>query len=140
VLEKYAVRIGGGRNHRFGLDDAILIKDNHVAIAGGVGAAVKKARAAAGHTVKVEVEVEDLSQLEEALAARADIVLLDNMSVGEMNEAVARCRGRAMTEASGGIDADTIAEVAATGVDLISAGWITHSAPALDLALDLERG
>jgi nicotinate-nucleotide pyrophosphorylase (carboxylating) len=138
ALEKYAVRTGGGRNHRFGLDDAILIKDNHLALAGGVGAAVQKARAAAGHTVKVEVEVEDLPQLEEALAAGADIVLLDNMSVVELGEAVARCQGRAVTEASGGIDADTIAEVAATGVDLISVGWITHSAPALDLALDLE--
>jgi nicotinate-nucleotide pyrophosphorylase (carboxylating) len=140
ALEKYAVRIGGGRNHRFGLDDAILIKDNHLTVAGGVGAAVQKARAAAGHTMKVEVEVEDLAQLEEALAAGADIVLLDNMPVAELTEAVARCRGRALTEASGGIDADTIAEVAATGVDLISVGWITHSAPALDLALDLESG
>jgi nicotinate-nucleotide pyrophosphorylase (carboxylating) len=140
VLEKYAVWIGGGRNHRFGLDDAILIKDNHVAIAGGVGTAVKKAKAAAGHTVKVEVEVEDLPQLEEALAAGAEIVLLDNMPVAKLGEAVARCRGRAVTEASGGIDANTIAEVAATGIDLISVGWITHSAPALDLALDLERG
>jgi nicotinate-nucleotide pyrophosphorylase (carboxylating) len=138
ALEKYAVRIGGGRNHRFGLDDAILIKDNHLTVAGGVGAAVQKARAAAGHAMKVEVEVEDLAQLEEALAAGADIVLLDNMPVAELTEAVARCRGRALTEASGGIDADTIAEVAATGVDLISVGWITHSAPALDLALDLE--
>jgi nicotinate-nucleotide pyrophosphorylase (carboxylating) len=134
------VRIGGGRNHRFGLGDAILIKDNHVAIAGGVGAAVERARAAAGHTVGVEVEVEDLSQLEEALAAGADIVLLDNMPVAMLAEAVTRCRGRAVTEASGGIDADTIAKVAATGVDLISVGWITHSAPALDLALDFESG
>jgi nicotinate-nucleotide pyrophosphorylase (carboxylating) len=140
ALEKYAVRIGGGRNHRFGLGDAILIKDNHVAIAGGVGAAVERARAAAGHTVGVEVEVEDLSQLEEALAAGADIVLLDNMPVAMLAEAVTRCRGRAVTEASGGIDADTIAKVAATGVDLISVGWITHSAPALDLALDFESG
>jgi len=140
ALEKYAVRTGGGRNHRFGLDDAILIKDNHLTVAGDVGAAVQKARTAAGHTVKVEVEVEDLPQLEEALAAGADIVLLDNMPVAELGEAVARCRGRAVTEASGGIDADTIAEVAATGVDLISVGWITHSAPALDLALDLESG
>ncbi|MEE9562051.1 MAG: carboxylating nicotinate-nucleotide diphosphorylase [Thermoanaerobaculia bacterium] len=140
ALEKYAVRIGGGRNHRFGLDDAILVKDNHLTVAGGVGAAVQKARAAAGHTMKVEVEVEDLAQLEEALAAGADIVLLDNMPVAELTEAVARCRGRALTEASGGVDAETIAAVAATGVDLISVGWITHSAPALDLALDLESG
>ncbi len=140
ALEKYAVRIGGGRNHRFGLDDAILVKDNHLTVAGGVGAAVQKARAAAGHTMKVEVEVEDLTQLEEALAAGADIVLLDNMPVAELTEAVARCRGRALTEASGGVDAETIAAVAATGVDLISVGWITHSAPALDLALDLESG
>jgi len=140
ALEKYAVRIGGGRNHRFGLDDSILVKDNHLTVAGGVGAAVQKARAAAGHTMKVEVEVEDLAQLEEALAAGADIVLLDNMPVAELTEAVARCRGRALTEASGGVDAETIAAVAATGVDLISVGWITHSAPALDLALDLESG
>lgn len=138
ALEKYAVRIGGGSNHRFGLDDAILIKDNHLTVADGVGAAVQKARAAAGHTVKIEVEVEDLPQLEEALAAGADIVLLDNMSLAELREAVARCRGRALTEASGGIDVETIADVAATGVDLVSVGWITHSAPALDLALDLE--
>ena len=140
ALEKYAVRIGGGRNHRFGLDDAILIKDNHLTVAGGVGDAVRKARAASGHTVKVEVEVEDLAQLEEALAAGADIVLLDNMSVDELGKAVERCRGRALTEASGGIDVKTIAEVAATGVDLISVGWITHSAPALDLALDFDSG
>jgi nicotinate-nucleotide pyrophosphorylase (carboxylating) len=119
-----------------------------------VGDAVRKARAASGHTVKVEVEVEDLAQLEEALAAGADIVLLDNMSVDELGKAVERCRGRALTEASGGIDVKTIAEVAATGVDLISAiaevaatgvdlisvGWITHSAPALDLALDFDSG
>ncbi len=140
ALEKYAVRIGGGRNHRFGLDDSILVKDNHLTVAGGVGAAVQKARAAAGHTMKVEVEVEDLAQLEEALAAGADIVLLDNMPVAELTEAVARCRGRALTKAAGGVDAETIAAVAATGVDLISVGWITHSAPALDLALDLESG
>ncbi len=140
ALEKYAVRVGGGTNHRFGLDDAVLIKDNHLALAGGVGEAVGRARAAVGHLVSVEVEVEDLAQLDEALAAGADAVLLDNMDAATLAEAVRRARGRVVTEASGGIRPDNIAAVAATGVDVISVGWLTHSAPALDVALDIEPG
>jgi nicotinate-nucleotide pyrophosphorylase (carboxylating) len=140
LLEKYAVRVGGGANHRFGLDDAILIKDNHVAIAGGVRPAIERARAAAGHTVKIEVEVDSLEQLEQALSLGADCVLLDNFSTGELAEAVRRTAGRAVLEASGGITAATAAAIAATGVDLLSVGWLTHSAPALDVALDFESG
>ena len=131
ALEKYAVRVGGGANHRFGLHDAVLIKDNHRLIAGGVAPAV-----AAGHLVRVEVEVDTLEQLEEALDAGADAVLLDNFSIADLNKASALVRGRAVTEASGGITPETIGDVAATGVDLISVGWITHSAPALDVGLD----
>ena len=137
ALEKHAVRAGGGANHRFGLDDAVLIKDNHVALAGGVAPAIERARAAAGHLVKIEVEVDTLDQLDEALAAGADAVLLDNMPLDVLRQAVERARGRAITEASGGITAETAAAVAATGVDLISAGWLTHSAPALDVALEV---
>jgi nicotinate-nucleotide pyrophosphorylase (carboxylating) len=137
ALEKYAVRAGGGGNHRFGLDDAVLIKDNHRALAGGVRPAVERARAAVGHLVKVEVEVDTLDQLDEALAAGADAVLLDNMPLDVLRRAVERARGRAITEASGGITPGTAAAVAATGVDLISVGWLTHSAPALDVALDV---
>ncbi len=136
ALEKYAVRVGGGANHRFGLDDAVLIKDNHLGLAGGVGEAVRLARAAVGHLVKVEVEVEDLAQLAEALAAGADAVLLDNLDRATLAEAVRRCRGRAVTEASGGVRPENVAAVAATGVDVISVGWLTHSAPALDVGLD----
>ncbi len=138
-LEKYAVRCGGGVNHRFGLDDAVLVKDNHITVAGGIGAAVKAARAGAGHLVKVEVEVDHLDQVAEALDAGADILLLDNMAPGELAEAVRLVDGRATTEASGGITEATAAAVAASGVDLISVGWITHSAPSLDVALDLDR-
>jgi nicotinate-nucleotide pyrophosphorylase (carboxylating) len=137
ALEKHAVRAGGGANHRFGLDDAVLIKDNHVALAGGVVPAVERARAASGHLVKIEVEVDTLDQLDEALAAGADAVLLDNMPLDVLRQAVERARGRAITEASGGITAGTAAAVAATGVDLISAGWLTHSAPALDVSLEV---
>jgi len=137
ALEKHAVRCGGGANHRFGLDDAILIKDNHRAVAGGVRPAVERARAYAGHLVKVELEVDTLEELEEGLAAGVDAVLLDNMSPGDLRRAVEMCRGRAVTEASGGITPETAPEVAATGVDLISVGWITHSAPSLDVALDV---
>ncbi len=140
ALEKYAVRVGGGANHRFGLHDAVLIKDNHLAVAGGVAAAVKAARAHAGHLVKVEVEVESLDQLDEAIAAGADVVMLDNMAPAALREAVERAAGRVVLEASGGITPDTIRPVAETGVDLISVGWITHSAPALDVALDFEPG
>jgi nicotinate-nucleotide pyrophosphorylase (carboxylating) len=137
LLEKYAVRAGGGENHRFGLDDAVLIKDNHVAVAGGVTAAIQRVRGAVGHLVKVEVEVDTLAQLREALAAGVDAVLLDNMDVETLREAVRMVGGRAITEASGGIRAATVAAIAATGVDLLSVGWLTHSAPALDVALDI---
>jgi nicotinate-nucleotide pyrophosphorylase (carboxylating) len=140
ALEKHAVRMGGGSNHRFGLDDAVLIKDNHVAIAGGVTEAVRRARAGVGHMVKIEVEVDTLAQLEEALASSVDAVLLDNMDPDTLCRAVGMARGRAITEASGGIRPDTAAAVAATGVDLLSVGWITHSAPVLDVALDVAGG
>jgi nicotinate-nucleotide pyrophosphorylase (carboxylating) len=136
VLEKHAVRAGGGVNHRFGLDDAVLIKDNHIAIAGSIKAAIERARAAVGHLVKIEVEVDTLDQLDEALATGTDAVLLDNMDPGTLTEAVRRVAGRAITEASGRITAATAPAIAATGVDLISVGWITHSAPILDLGLD----
>jgi len=138
ALEKYAVRCGGGHNHRFGLDDAVLIKDNHIALAGGLRTAVERARNAVGHLVKIEVEVDSLEMLREALDLGADVVLLDNMSVETLREAVALARGRAITEASGGITPETAAAVAATGVDLLSLGWLTHSAPALDVAMDVE--
>jgi nicotinate-nucleotide pyrophosphorylase (carboxylating) len=137
ALEKHAVRAGGGFNHRFGLDDAVLVKDNHLAIAGGVAEAVRRARAAVGHLVKVEVEVDTLEQLAEALSCEIDAVLLDNMPLARLAEAVAMVAGRLITEASGGITAQTARAVAETGVDLLSVGWITHSAPALDVALDL---
>lgn len=136
VLEKHAVRAGGGSNHRFGLDDAVLIKDNHVAVAGGVGPAIERVRSAVGHLVKIEVEVDTLAQLGEALESKVDAVLLDNMDLEQMRAAVRIVAGRALTEASGGITVETVNAVAATGVDLISSGWITHSAPALDLGLD----
>jgi nicotinate-nucleotide pyrophosphorylase (carboxylating) len=138
ALEKYAVRCGGGVNHRFGLDDAVLIKDNHIAVAGGVRAALDRARAAVGHLVKIEIEVENLDQLREVLASgKADAILLDNMDVKTLGEAVKLAGGRVVLEASGGVSLDTIAAIAATGVDLISAGALTHSAPALDVALDV---
>ena len=137
ALEKYAVRCGGGHNHRFGLDDAVLIKDNHIALAGGLRTAVERARRAVGHLVKIEVEVDTLDQLREALDLEVDIVLLDNMSLETLREAVALAKGRAITEASGGITPKTAAAIAATGVDLLSVGWLTHSAPALDVALDI---
>jgi nicotinate-nucleotide pyrophosphorylase (carboxylating) len=134
--EKYAVRAGGGANHRFGLDDAILIKDNHIAIAGGITAAITRARAQIGHLVKIEVEVDTLSQLEEALAHRPDAILLDNMAPETLREAVRLVAGQAICEASGRIDAQTAPEIAETGVDLLSAGWLTHSARVLDIGLD----
>ncbi len=136
ALEKYAVRCGGGVNHRFGLDDAVLIKDNHLAVAGSVRAAVEKARSHVGHLVRIEVEVDTLAQLEEALAVGVEAVLLDNMDVATLRRAVERVAGRAITEASGGVRPETIRAIAETGVDLISVGWLTHSAPALDVALD----
>jgi nicotinate-nucleotide pyrophosphorylase (carboxylating) len=139
ALAKYAVRCGGGFNHRFGLDDAILIKDNHIAVAGGIAAVLARAKAVAGHLVKVEIEVDTLAQLEEVLAAGgADAVLLDNMDPATMRRAVALVAGRLVTEASGGITLDTLAAIAETGVDYISSGALTHSAPNLDVAMDIE--
>jgi nicotinate-nucleotide pyrophosphorylase (carboxylating) len=139
AVQKYAVRVGGGVNHRFGLDDAVLIKDNHVAVAGGVGAAIRAARAGTGHLVKIEVEVDTLAQLEEALAVGVDAVLLDNMKPDELAEAVRMIDGRAIAEASGRITPATAPAIAAAGVDLISAGWLTHSASVLDIGLDWRR-
>ena len=135
-VEKYAVRVGGGSNHRFGLDDAVLIKDNHIAIAGSLTVAVERARAAIGHMVKIEVEVDTLAQLDEALAIGVDVILLDNMDTDTLVEAVKRIDGRAVSEASGGITPETAAAVAATGVDRIAIGWITHSTKILDIGLD----
>lgn len=136
ALEKHAVRAGGGSNHRFGLDDAVLIKDNHVAVAGGIVPAIERARARAGHLVKIEVEVDTLAQLEQALSVGIDAVLLDNMSPETLRQAVGIVDGRALTEASGRINRDTVGAVAASGVDLISVGWITHSCAIIDLGLD----
>ncbi len=138
AIEKYAVRTGGGGNHRFGLDDAVLIKDNHVAVAGGIRPAIERARQRVGHLVKIEVEVDDLAQLEEAIAVGVDAVLLDNMDPAALARAVAIVAGRALTEASGRVTPETAPAIAASGVDLISIGWLTHSAPVLDLGLDFE--
>ena len=138
ALEKYAVRCGGGVNHRFGLDDAILIKDNHVAACGGVGEAIRRARAAAGHLVKIEAEVDGLDQLTEALAERPDVIMLDNFSLGDLREAVARAKGQVVLEASGGVNLTTVRAIAETGVDVISVGALTHSAPVLDIGLDAD--
>ena len=139
ALEKHAVLCGGGLNHRFGLDDAILIKDNHVAVCGGVGEAVRRARAAAGHLIKVEVEVDGLEQFDEAVAERPDVIMLDNFTLPMLREAVGRVKdrpGRPALEASGGVNLDTVASIAGTGVDVISVGALTHSAPSLDIGLD----
>jgi len=138
ALQKYAVRCGGGANHRFGLDDAVLIKDNHVALAGSVTEAVRRARAAVAHMVKIELEVDSLDQLREALALPIDAVLLDNMTPAQLREAVALVGGRFVTEASGRVDARTIVPIAETGVDLISVGWLTHGAGSLDIGLDID--
>jgi nicotinate-nucleotide pyrophosphorylase (carboxylating) len=139
ALEKYAIRCGGGFNHRFGLDDAILIKDNHIAVAGGIAAVLARTKAVAGHLVKVEIEVETLDQLREVLAAGgADVVLLDNMDVATMRRAVEIVAGKLVTEASGGVTLDTVAAIAETGVDYISSGALTHSSPNLDVAMDIE--
>jgi nicotinate-nucleotide pyrophosphorylase (carboxylating) len=140
ALEKYAVRCGGGMNHRFGLDDAILIKDNHISVAGGVVPALQAAKGFVGHLVKIEIEVDTLDQLREVLAEGADVVLLDNMKPEQLREAVAMIDGRMKAEASGGIHLGGLREVAETGVDLISSGALTHSAPVLDLGLDIEMG
>lgn len=137
LIEKYAVRVGGGLNHRYGLHDAVLIKDNHIAIAGGVRLAVVSARRVASHTCKVEVEVESLEQLQEAIDAGADIILLDNMDLETMKKSVELVAGKAIVEASGGITAHNLEEVARTGVDIISMGALTHSVKALDLSLEI---
>jgi nicotinate-nucleotide pyrophosphorylase (carboxylating) len=139
AIEKYAVRVGGGSNHRFGLDDAVLIKDNHVAIAGGVGEALKRAKDGVGHLVKIELEVDTLDQLKEALDHGVDAVLLDNMSPDVLAKAVQMVAGRAVTEASGRITPATAPQIAATGVDLISIGWLTHSVSILDIGLDFAN-
>lgn len=138
VFEKHAVRCGGGHNHRFGLYDAVMIKDNHVAAAGGVAKALQAAKASVGHMVKIEIEVDDLKGLEEALREGADIVLLDNMSIEDMKRAVEINAGRAVLEASGNVTLSRVRAIAETGVDIISSGWITHSAPTLDLGLDFK--
>lgn len=138
AFEKYAVRCGGGANHRFGLDDAVLIKDNHIAVAGGVRQALRAAKEHVGHLVKLEIEVDTLSQLTEVLEEGADAVLLDNMAVDDLRRAVALVGGRLICEASGGVTLDTVAAIADAGVDLISVGALTHSAPVLDLGLDIE--
>ena len=138
AFEKYAVRCGGGMNHRFGLDDAVLIKDNHVAVAGGVANALGAARAHVGHLVKIEIEIDRLDQLDAVLEGGADVVMLDNMSLADMREAVRRVAGRLRVEASGGVALDTVKDIAETGVDLISVGALTHSASVLDLGLDVE--
>ena len=138
AFEKHAVRCGGGHNHRFGLYDAVMIKDNHIAAAGGIAKALHAARAGAGHMVKIEIEVDDLNQLREALDAGADVVLLDNMSIEDLNAAVALNNNHAVLEASGNVTLETVRAIAETGVDVISSGWITHSAPSLDLGLDFK--
>lgn len=139
ALEKYAIRCGGGFNHRFGLDDAILIKDNHIAVAGSISAVLERARSNAGHLVKIEIEVDSLPQLQEVIdCGLADVVLIDNFDVASMKKAVAMVDGRLVIEASGGITLDNVAEIAATGVDYASSGALTHSAPALDVGLDIE--
>ncbi|CAO3439811.1 carboxylating nicotinate-nucleotide diphosphorylase [Azospirillum endophyticum] len=137
VLEKHAVKLGGGFNHRFGLDDAVLIKDNHIAVAGGVRPAVERVRAAIGHMVKVEVEVDTLDQLDELLGMPVDVVLLDNMDPDTLRRAVRMVDGRLLTEASGNVTLATVRAIAEAGVDMISCGWLTHSATNLDLGLDM---
>jgi nicotinate-nucleotide pyrophosphorylase (carboxylating) len=137
VLDKYAVRVGGGHNHRFNLSDGVLIKDNHIAAVGGIQAAIRAARAGAPHTVKIEVEVENLAMVAQAVAAGADIIMLDNMSLDEMRAAVDYIAGRALTEASGGVTLDRVRAIAECGVDMISVGALTHSVPAMDISLDV---
>lgn len=138
ILQKYAVRCGGGRNHRLGLDDAILIKDNHIAIAGDIKTAIQQAQDFAGHLIPIEVEVDTLDQLQQALDAGASLVLLDNMTPEVLSQAVAMCNGRAKTEASGGITPATVQAVAKTGIDFIAMGYLTHSTTALDIGLDFS--
>lgn len=137
-LEKYAVRCGGGKNHRYGLDDAVLIKENHIAVSGGITAAVARARQYAGHMVRIEVEVENLQQLDEALGCSIDAVLLDNMSLSDIYTAVAKASGQVSIEVSGGITRETVADIAQSGVDIISIGALTHSVRSMDVSLYLE--
>lgn len=139
AFEKYAVRCGGGQNHRTGLFDAILIKDNHIVAAGGLPAAIEAARAAAGHMIKIEVEVDTLDQLREVLLHKVDAVLLDNMTTAQLRDAVKLVAGRCITEASGGVNLETVRAIAETGVDMISVGALTHSAAVLDLGLDFQE-
>ena len=138
ALEKYAVRCGGATNHRFGLDDAILIKDNHIAACGGVAKALERARAAAGHLMKIEIEVDRLDQLDEAMPFRPDVIMLDNFALDDLREAVGRVAGAVVLEASGGVNLKTARAIAETGVDAISVGALTHSAPILDIGLDID--
>lgn len=137
ILEKYAVRMGGGHNHRFGLYDAVLIKDNHIAVAGGIKSAVNSVRKQISHTAKIEVEVENLSQLQEALKVQVDTIMLDNMDLETMKEAVKMVKGEALIEASGGITLEKVREIAQTGVDLISVGALTHSVKSLDISMEI---
>jgi len=137
ILEKYAVRMGGGHNHRFGLYDAVLIKDNHIAVVGGIKSAVNSVRKQISHTVKIEVEVENLSQLQEALEMKVDIIMLDNMNLDTMKEAVKMVKGTALIEASGGITLEKVRKIAQTGVDLISIGALTHSVKSLDINMEI---
>ena len=140
AFEKYAIRCGGGMNHRFGLDDAVLIKDNHIAVSGGVRQALRAAKASVGHLVKIEIEIDGLDQLKEVIDEGADVVLFDNMTPAEMAEGVKMIAGRMKTEASGGISVESAKAVAESGVDMLSSGALTHSAPILDLGLDIEIG
>lgn len=137
MLEKYAVRVGGGHNHRFNLSDGVLIKDNHLAACGSIRAAVERVRATVPHTIRIEVEAEDQAQVRECLASGVDIIMLDNMLPAALREAVKLINGRALVEASGGVDLDTVRDIAATGVDIISVGRLTHSAPACDISMDI---
>lgn len=137
MLEKYAIRVGGGRNHRMGLYDAVMIKDNHIKVAGSIKRAIEMTRAEISHTIKIEVETETLEQVKEAVAARADIIMLDNMSIDMMQEAVRYIDGRAIVEASGGVTKERLTAIAKTGVDVISIGALTNSAPILDISLDI---
>jgi len=138
MLDKYAVRVGGGSNHRMGLFDGVLIKDNHIAAAGGIAKAVARARQGAPHTLKIEVEAGNVQEVKEAVAAGADIIMLDNMDLEEMREALRLIEGRALTEASGNVNLSNVKRIAETGVDFISVGAITHSAPAADISLNIR--
>jgi nicotinate-nucleotide pyrophosphorylase (carboxylating) len=138
VLEKYAVRMGGGRNHRFGLSDGVLIKDNHIKAVGSITLAVELARKKAHHLLKIEVETKNLDEVREALSAKADIIMLDNMPIDVMREAVKMVKGRALVEASGNVTLETLRHIAETGVDFVSSGSLTHSAPAADISMKIK--